>query len=257
MKDAKDPDEFIQKFGSVAFQHILDNSDGAINFEINKCKNGLDLDSDLGKIEFLKRVFKVLASVTSPIEREYYISKVASENNVAKGVVEQEISAIIKKSERSNKKREWNKTLNFNNKPKDKLNPNESLRPREVKAEKGILSYIFLNPNHAEKIRSSLSAEHFISDINRKIYINLVDKIINAEDYSISSFHDEFSSEEMGKISEIIALSKNHFETWETISDYIKLLNSQDIISSTSNSGAEISDEDLLAIQNRLRKTKK
>lgn len=258
MNGAKDPDEFIQKFGNVAFQNLLDNSDGAINFEISKCKNGLDLDTDTGKLEFLKRSFQVLANINSPIEREFYISKVANDNNVAKSIVEAEVFAIIKKRQRSNKKREWNKTISFSNIRKDNLNPNENLHPREVKAEKGILSYIFLNPDQAEKISGLLNSNRFISDINRKIYINLINKIRNTEDYSISSFHDEFSSEEMGKISEIIALSKNHFETWESVSDYIYLLNSHTIVIDTyDNTRTEITDDDLLALQQQLKNTKK
>ncbi|MBQ8378254.1 MAG: DNA primase [Oscillospiraceae bacterium] len=254
MQGAKDPDEFIQKFGPTAFQNLLDNSDGAINFELLKCKNGLDLDSDIGKVEYLKRCFNVLADIKSPIEREVYISRVSAENNVAKGIVEQEVVAAIRKKERAEKKREWNRTATFADAKRDKLNPNETLHRREVKAEKGILSYIFFNPDKAGIISDMLKEERFISDINRKIYKNLIEKIKNGDDFSISSFHGEFSPEEMGKISEIIALSKEHPESWEAVSDYIDVLNNHTI--GAENNGSEFSDDDFLAFAEKMRSKK-
>lgn len=255
MQGAKDPDEYIQKYGPAAFQNLLDHSDGAINFELAKCRNGLDVDSDIGKVEYLKRCFNVLSEISSPIEREVYISKVAGDNGVAKGIVEQEVDAIIRKKKNAYKKREWSRTVSFTNVQRDKLNPEENLHPREVKAEKGVLSFLFLNPNEAEWVSSSLPAESFISPINKKIYTSLLNRIKNAEDYSISSFHDEFSPEEMGKISEIIALTKERTESRETVSDYIDLLNSH-TINSGENEDSEISDDDLLALQQKLRNKK-
>ena len=46
MNGAKDPDEFIKKFGAQRFKMLLENSDGAINFELEKCRTGLPKGSD-------------------------------------------------------------------------------------------------------------------------------------------------------------------------------------------------------------------
>ena len=37
MSGAKDPDEFIKKFGATRFKMLLDDSEGAVNFELEKC----------------------------------------------------------------------------------------------------------------------------------------------------------------------------------------------------------------------------
>lgn len=254
MNGAKDPDEFIQKFGSTAFEKLIDNSDGAINFELIKCKNGLDLDTDLGKLEYLKRCFNVISDIKSPIEREVYISKLSNENNVAKSVVEAEINTIIRKKINAEKKREWQKTSTFSNIRRDNINPMENTHRREVKAEKGVLSYLFYNPDKAKEIETQLSPDRFISEINKKIYTSLLNKIKNAQDFSISSFHDEFNNEEMGKISEIIALSKEITLSYDTISDYIKILNTHEVFEEKSD--VEISDDDFLKFAQKLRSQK-
>lgn len=254
MNGAKDPDEFIQKFGATAFQKLIDNSDGAINFELIKCKNGLDVDTDLGKLEYLKRCFNVLADINSPIEREVYISKLSSEMNVAKSIVEQEVDTIIRKRNSAKKKRDWQKTATFSNQKRDTINPMENTNRREVKAEKGILSYLYFNPDKADEISSLLSPERFVSDINRRIYIYLLNKIKNSEEYSISSFHDEFNGEEMGKISEIIALSKEITLTFDTLRDYIDILNNHTVFE--QNPEGEISDDDFLMFAQKMRNQK-
>lgn len=253
MKGAKDPDEYIQKYGAPAFAHLINSSEGAINFELEKCASGIDIESDVGRIEYMKRCFNVLADILSPIEREFYISKVANENGVSKSVVEAEVQSIIRKKTKARKKREWTRTVTFaDSKPKG-LSPEEASNPREVRAEKGILSYIFLNPDCADNISSELSEDKFITPVYRKIYTSLLNKIKNSEDHSISSFHDEFSSDEMGKISEIIALSKEQTETSQTIADYIKVLNNY----APQKSNSDITDEDLLDLQKSLRNSKK
>lgn len=254
MNGAKDPDEFIQKFGATAFEKLIDNSDGAVNFELLKCKNGLDLDSDLGKLEYLKRCFNVIADIKSPIEREVYLSKLSNENNIAKSIAEQEVNTIIRKKINAEKKREWQKTSTFSNYRRDEINPMENTHRREVKAEKGVLSFIFFNPDKAMEISAELSPDRFISEINKKIYTSLINKIKNGEDYSISSFHDEFSNEEMGKISEIIALSKEVTLSAETIKDYIKILNTHEVFEEKTD--GEISDDDFLKFAQKLRNQK-
>lgn len=252
---AKDPDEFIQKFGDVAFQKLIDNSEGAINFELEKCKNELDINSDLGKIEFLNRSIRVIADIKSPVERDVYISKLANEHNVSKAGIVQEVEALIRGRAKAEKKREWQKTSTFSNIKRDNLNPMENTHRREVKAEKGILSYLFFNPDKANLISQKLSPEDFISEINKKIYISLLTKLENGENISISSFHEEFNSEEMGKISEIIALSKGEITLgYETILDYITTLKNCKI--SEENISGEISDDDFLRFAQQMRNKK-
>lgn len=75
MNGAKDPDEYINKFGADHFRHLLKKSDGAIEFELEKCKDGIDMDTDIGRIDYLKKAYKVLADISSPTEREIYAKR--------------------------------------------------------------------------------------------------------------------------------------------------------------------------------------
>lgn len=251
MQGAKDPDEYIKKFGSTRFKLLLDNSDGAISFELNKCGLGLDMDTDVGKVEYLKRAVKVLADITSPIERDVYISKIANDRNVSKEVIVSQVNSTIKKKLYTDKKVEWTKISSFSSKV-DPVNPDAALHPKEVKAEKGIIAYLFSNQDKAEQIESKLSPDKFITEFNRKVYRILLNRIKNSLDFNISAISDEFSVDEMGRISEIIAKSRNISITETEINDFINVL----LNYSDTKKSEELSDDEFLQLQQKLRKTK-
>ena len=251
MNDAKDPDEYIKKFGAIRFKLLLDNSDGAISFELQKCMNGLDIDSDTGKIEYLKRAVKVLADITSPIERDVYISKIASEQGVSKEIISEQTNSLIKKKINTQKKNEWTQITSYSSKI-DPVNPDAVKFPKETKAEKGIISYLFNNPDKADEISKKLPPDKFITSFNKKVYEILVNKIKKSLDFDISLLSDEFSVDEMGRISEMIAKTRDISVSEKEANDYISVLLSHKIIENN----AGISDDDFLKLAQELKNKK-
>lgn len=224
MTGAKDPDEYIKKFGADHFRNLLNNSEGAINFELNKCKEGIDTDTELGKIDYLKKVYNVLAGIKSPAERNVYISKISAEQGVNKTAIEQEIEYLIKRERYAYNKKDWNRTINFTNRPRDEINPEANAHPREAQAESGIIYYLLNHPDACKDITSKLKAEDFVTAFNRRVYESLTAKIENLEDFSVSSFNGEFSPEEVGKITGIIEKFDNLAVDADVVNDYVSVL---------------------------------
>lgn len=224
MTGAKDPDEYIQKFGADHFRNLLNNSDGAINFELSKCKEGLDTDTELGKVDYLKRVYRVLADIKSPVERDIYISKISAEQGINKTAIQLEIDHLIKRERYAYNKKEWNRTVNFANRPRDEINPEANAHPKEAQAESGIIYYLLNHPDSCKDITSKLKAEDFVTAFNRRIYESLTAKIENLEDFSVSSFNGEFSPEEVGKITGIIEKFDKLSVDVNVVNDYISVL---------------------------------
>ncbi len=223
MEGAKDPDEFLKKFGPHRFKLLLDNSDGAINFELAKCKEGLDTETDTGKVELLKRSVKVLSMIYNRLERDVYISKVARENDISIDILRAQIDSEIKKRRNSEKKSEWTA---IKSKPyySDPLVPEVSKALKEVKAEEGILAYLFRYPDKIETVMSSMTDDCFITEFYRRVYNVLCMKIQNINAFSFSIFSDEFNNEEMGRIAGIEAKNKEIVITEKNLHDYIKIL---------------------------------
>ncbi len=253
INDAKDPDEFIKKFGSTRFKLLLDNSEGAIVFEINKCKNGLDMDSDVGRVEYLSRVTKVLSEIISPVEREVYISRVASEQGISKQTILYEVNSIIKKRQNSQNKKEWRNITNQIASKRDNINPEAAKYPKEAKAEAGIIAFLFLHPDKLSDIQKKINPDNFVTSFNKKVYESLISHIENSVDISISVFNSEFSPDEMGKISEILAKFREIQITQDTVNDYIDVLLSHIDV---KDKNEVMSDEDFLDFFNNLKNRK-
>ncbi len=246
MEGAKDPDEYIKKFGAARFRQLLDKSGGAIEFELDKCRSGLDINSDEGKIEYLKKCVNVLADISSPIEREVYIGKLAETNGVSKEMLLQQVEGTIKRRISKAKNQEWTEIRTFQKQYRS--NPDSYRHPKEYKAEVGIIAYLASNPDEAEYVSSRITPEQFVTDFNKNVYRVMLEKIKNSAFSDIHSLQSEFTADEMGKITEIAINSKDVNINRTGIEDFVNILtaaveNQVDV--------KELSDDDYLKyIQN-------
>lgn len=251
MEGAKDPDEYIKKFGALRFKQLLDKSGGAIQFELDKCKVGLDISTDQGKVEYLKKCVNVLADISSPIEREVYIGKIADENKVQKEMLVQQVNGVIKRRINTDKKQEWNEIRTFQK--RFKANPDSYRHPKQFKAERGIIAYLAENPEEAEEISARLPAEKFTTEFNKKVYEKMLEKIKNSCFYDILSLQSEFTADEMGKITEIAVNSKDVNINRTAVEDFINILLSDN---DNSKKAAEFSDDEFLKYTQSLKSKK-
>ena len=75
MEGAKDPDEYIIKYGNARFQTLIDKALSVIEFKVKILKQNLNLDITNDKIKFLNEIAKLISKVDNTIEKEVYIEK--------------------------------------------------------------------------------------------------------------------------------------------------------------------------------------
>lgn len=247
IEGAKDPDEFIKKNGAERFRILIDKSQGAVNFEIDKCRLGIDLTEETGKVEFLRRTTKLLADITNPLERNVYISKIAGECGINSEILESSVNSLIRKKYYERRKGEW-QALKSTQIMHDKINPDADTYPKEAKAEEMIIIYLFRNPEKTEEIQSRITPDKFRTELNRRIFECLCRKLKEYGSFSMSLFSDEFSNEEMGRIMGLNVKNKEIAVNDDTVSDCIKILND----CSENISSGNISDDYLLKLQQKL-----
>lgn len=223
MNGAKDPDEYINKFGADHFRHLLKKSDGAIDFELEKCKEGVDMDTDVGRSEYMQKVCRVLLNIGSSVKQEIYINKIAAEQGVSKNSIKADMEKAISKERRQYSKRDWTRTITFADK-RDTINPEANNHRRESAAEAGIIYYLYKNHDACEDILKRLPPDKFVTSFNRRVYESLTNKITDLQDCSVSSFNGEFSPEEVGKITEILENYSELGVDAKVAEDYINVL---------------------------------
>ncbi|MGN0665702.1 MAG: DNA primase [Huintestinicola sp.] len=254
MTGAKDPDEFIKKFGPLRFKQLLDNSDGAISFELSKCADGLDLSTDTGKVEYLKKCVAVLASINSPIERDVYISKVAKDQGISKDALVSQVAQSLRKNINAERKQDWNRIRTFSD--RRTVAPEAVSHPREYKAEEGIMSYLARNPDELDFISSGVTEDMFVSEFHRKVFSKLVEGMKNSTDFSLMSLQSEFSADEMGKITAIMTNTENIDINRAAVEDFIQLLKNHMEESRQADIPSAMSDDDFLKFAESLKNKK-
>lgn len=250
VQDAKDPDEYIRKFGATRFKLLLDNSGGAINFELARCREGLDLATEQGKFDFLRRTVQVLAGIRNEMEREVYLSRIAKEEEISPDVLHAQVKAQLRKSYYTEKKQSWNAMM-AKSSFRDELNPEAPKYHREAKAEEQILAYLFLHPDLLPEVEKRLKPEHFFTSLHRKIYEVFCERMPETDSFSVSMFRDACSDAEMGRITGIMARNAEVALTADTLNDCIRLL--LQAKEHEKINADQLSDDDLLSIVNQAR----
>lgn len=240
MNGAKDPDEYIKKFGRDRFKMLIDGSDDANDFMLDKCEEGLDLSTEAGRVELLKRASKVLAAIESPLEREVYISRTSRKCDIPTEVLKTHINGLLKKNSRTEKRSEWRNITSKAAYSRDDLNPEAQDHKKEAKAEENIIYFLLKHPAEAAEIEKNAPPDIFITALNRKIYTALLEKMKISEKFTLSLLAGEFSDEEMGRISRIDVTNREFTINRSVFADCINVLKSY-----RSSDSKNMSDDDL------------
>lgn len=240
MNGAKDPDEYIKKFGRDRFKMLIDGSDDANDFMLDKCEEGLDLSTEAGRVELLKRASKVLAAIESPLEREVYISRTSRKCDIPTEVLKTHINGLLKKNSRTEKKSEWRNITSKAAYSRDDLNPEAQEHKKEARAEENIIYFLLKHPAEAAEIEKDAPPDIFITALNRKIYTSLLEKMKTSDKFTLSLLAGEFSDEEMGRISRIDVTNREYAINRSVFTDCVNVLKSY-----KSSDSQNMSDDDL------------
>ena len=200
MEGAKDPDEYIIKYGNARFKALIDKAISVIEFKVKILKKDLNLDNTNDKIKFLNEIAKLLSKVDNTIEQEVYVEKISKEYDISKEAIYAEINKLIHKSNQSEKVLEKSKPIVRHRKVET-----EEVSEVIKKRENTVLA-ILLNGdlNIFQIIKQNIKVEDFKDELNRKIYQKLYEEF-EKENNNINSIIDKLSEEEQNHITEILA----------------------------------------------------
>lgn len=250
MDGAKDPDEFIKRFGAEAFRSLIEKSGSAIAYEMDKLAAGLDLNTDDGRAAYLKKAVTFLAQISNDIDRAVYISRAARESSIPADTIKAAVEREISRNKGMARRKQQNAALHP---APDKINPDALKMPKEEKAERGIICYLYHNPEALGKISSALKGE-FVTAFNKHVYEFLAKMLADGGEPDISLFNEEFDAREMGRIMQIVTDST--FANDKTaLADFIEVINDYGRDPKDKQYG-DMSDEELLRLVQKLKEKK-
>lgn len=225
----KDPDEFIRskgKDGPAAFKALLEKSGNDVEYRLQKLKQEYNIETTEGRVAFLEAASKVIASISSPIERDVYTSKLCAELNVDKNAFKQQLSRITGRAKRDSRKQEARKIQTDLSRRNDKINTEHYKKPRSSSAEEALVVYLVNNPDSAGEISSKLRPEQFQNSLIRRYYEYILNRIINGLD-PLNNITADFSSDEASKLFQLMSRTIPSASTPQAMREYIEVINEE------------------------------
>lgn len=219
MEGAKDPDEFVIKYGSGRFKMLVDNAISLVEFKIKMVKNKYNLENANDKIRFLKEITKILSNVDNKIEREIYIEKVAENYNISK----EAIYAEVNKASYNNKANE--KILT---KPVVKEEKVIEISPAIIKRENMIL-YLLINHfrESYEAIVTNIMLEDFKYETNKFIFEKILESPAEESEKILQTIANIEDPEIQSHVSEILVTDYEINSIEKCIEDVVNIYNKE------------------------------
>ena len=221
--DAKDPDEYIKRFGAESFRQLLMGTSTALDHEFGLLKAGIDTETTAGKAEFLKKAVAFLAKIRSDTDRTVYISEAAKISGQPVNAVTELVKDRIKYDIRS-EQRSAERELIRGTVKRDPINPDSLTFPREEKAERGIIAYMMHSPDYLPRVEKSLTAEDFPTEFNRRVFSFIAQHIKSGDAVDLSLISSEFGAEETGRITGICRQADALPYSMPRLDEYISVL---------------------------------
>lgn len=225
MQGAKDPDEYLRKYGANRFKKLLGDSENQAVYQLETIQQKYDFSTDDGKVGFLQEASSFIATMSSPVEREVYSTRVAETAGVSTDAVKVEVERAHKRRIFSQKKKEERKNL----RPADVIQPTISgvkyENVRSAVAEEGLLGQILLEPALMDQAES-LKPEEFSVPLLGKVFRWMQERWHEGLHISIPAMEGTFQPEEISHITKILQKMEGVVNE-QALRDYIAVIQSE------------------------------
>ena len=237
--DAKDPDEYVIKYGSGRFTKCIENAISLVEFKVKTLKKNLQIQTASDKIKFLNEIVKILSKVDNNIEREIYVDKISKEYGISKEAIYAEANKALNASSQGIKILQRPIRI----RKKENSAGNDDISEGLLKRENMIIS-LLINPeiNTYEQISNKIKPEDFKLDINKKIASILYEHFQKGN--SNTNILDLFDDQE--QINHITSIMADDFEITnneKAIEDLIKLYEKENLIDKKNSIIKKLEDE--------------
>lgn len=254
IEGAKDPDEYVLKYGPERFQKCVDNAISLVEFKVKVLLKELNIENTNDKIKFLNEIAKILAKVTNQMEREIYVDKIAKEYKISKEAIYAEVNKLMYKDNQGSKKLE-KRVVTMVPKEEKENSVSDAVLKRE-----NLVIYLLINEYSKcyEKIKNLITLNYIQDDTNKQILKKMYEEFEKGNS-NTSQLLDWFQDEKViSHITEIMAGDFEITDVNKAIDDLIsiyekeKLINRRNEILKKLESVSEAGSEEVKELEKEL-----
>ncbi len=223
---AKDPDEFIRKYGPDAFARLLDQSENYVEYNLGQLQSKYDLTDPVQKTEFARSAAEMLAGLDSPVEREVYAGQLSELTGVGKNALLQEIQRSRNQRMRSAKRKQARRDMTPVTQVQPKARQMRYENPRSARAEEGILRLLILDGSLLRETEG-LEPDQFSSPYLGKIYEVLRRRIREGRALQLGMLEGELDRDEIELLADILRHPEALENGKSAMADYRAILDTE------------------------------
>jgi len=223
MTGAKDPDEYIKKFGADGFRNLLETSEDHTDYTLGKIKDKYDLTVPESKLSFLKEAEQYIATFSGKAEREVYAMRVAEMIGVSPQAVRDDVENLRRRNAGRNKRQAEKQEISTVGK-----SPIRSIRyenSRSAMAEEGIIRLLYLDSQLFDRITPPEPEQFTVPELGN-IY-RAIRKLGRTEDVTIAKLSGDLSNDEISLLTVILQKPETVANGQKALSDYIEIMESE------------------------------
>ena len=247
MQGAKDPDEYLKKFGADKFKILLEGSANRIEYQLNAIRKKYDLSVDDEKVQYVQESAELIAALDSSIKQEVYGKRVAEAAGISAEAIKLEISKAYNR--RRNREKKTQERIDLSPAQQFQRRGSSKVTYDNVKsgvAEQRLIAMALREPALLDQV-TGLKAEEFSVPLFSQVYAQLLERFHSHQDISLAVLSD-LSADEMSHLAGI--LYEQNLVNEETFQDCIR------IVQDEYKSANVKTDRDLLEIQKRMQQRK-
>ena len=172
LKDAKDPDEYLKKFGADKFKLLLEGSSNRVEYQLNAIARKYDIREDDQKVKFINEATDFISTLSNAVQREIYGHRVAEAAGISYDALKLEVNKAFKRRIAREKKKQERIDLApaQAHQPKSREIRYENMK--SAMAEEGVLGLIMKDAALLDQA-GQLKAEEFSSPLLGRVYEQL------------------------------------------------------------------------------------
>ena len=206
LSGAKDPDEYIKKFGAENFRRVLGESKTGFDYHVDKIISSHDISLVEEKVKASNEICALIAGVYSKVERDIYIRRAAELLDINSASLTSDVERIRRRREREEKSAQSKEALLSIKHIGDRVNNDAAKNLRATANEEAILGLMLIfdefRADAAQK-KVELCELDFVTDFGRRVFLALCELENSEGGFSKALLGQYFTVEEMGRIEKI------------------------------------------------------
>ena len=203
LNGAKDPDEYIQKFGPDRFRRVVEESRTGFEYKAGRVLSRYDLSEGSDKIRASNELCAVIAEYPAPVEREVYLTYVSTKLGFPIDVLRNSVDQIRRQNRKDQALRETREAQATLKNFGDRINPDAAKHPRAAAAEEAVIGLLLIYEEYRNAVQNGtveLDEDHFVTDFYRRVFASVMRRHATEEGLSVALMGAEFTPDEMGRI---------------------------------------------------------